>query len=83
MHRSSPAPPRLSRRELLRYALAGTGLLIGGGWGPGGVVGHPSWVRIASLSLTVVPPASPVTVAVFGTTLGSQSAGDVVFREHT
>lgn len=33
------------------------------------------------LSLTVMPPGVPETVAVFGTTEGAQSAVAVVFRE--
>jgi hypothetical protein len=38
-------------------------------------------VSIESLAFTEDPLASPVTVAVLGTTVGAQSAAAVVFRE--
>jgi hypothetical protein len=47
----------------------------------GGVGGHVRLVAIEAWSLTETPPASPVTVAVLGTTDGVQSAAAVVFRE--
>jgi hypothetical protein len=63
----------------------------GGGWGPGGGGcgvggcggggGQVSSVSIVTVSLRVLPPAVPVTVAVFGTTVGLQSAAAVVFLE--
>jgi hypothetical protein len=59
----------------------GCGCGFGGIGGIGGSGGQVRFVLMPLESVTVRPPAVPVTVAVFGTTDAVQSAGAVVFLE--